>query len=103
VVATIGFLRGAAYRRGITAITCPVLLLHGTRDRLVPLAAARAAARANPSWSLVEFLGVGHVPQLEIPDETAKVIVEWLGSSGRAAAESATHAPPPAAPAPAAP
>jgi pimeloyl-ACP methyl ester carboxylesterase len=95
VVATVGFLRGAAYRRGIRSITCPVLLLHGTRDRLVPIAAARAAARANPSWSLIEFLEVGHVPQLEAPGETAKVIVDWLGSTGRAAAESATHGPPP--------
>jgi pimeloyl-ACP methyl ester carboxylesterase len=93
VVATVGFLRGAAYRRGIRTIACPVLLLHGTRDRLVPIAAARAAARANPSWSLVEFLEAGHVPQLEIPEETARVIVDWLGSAGRGAAESATHAP----------
>jgi pimeloyl-ACP methyl ester carboxylesterase len=91
VVATLGF-RGKAYRRGIRSITCPVLLLHGERDRLVPVAAARAAARANPSWSLVVLPGVGHVPQLEAPQDSARVITEWLGSAGRAAADSATPA-----------
>lgn len=94
VVTTIGYGRGQRYRRRIRSITCPVLLLHGARDRLVPVAAARAAARANPSWSLVVLPGVGHVPQLEIPRETTRVIREWLGSAGRRAAESATPAPP---------
>jgi pimeloyl-ACP methyl ester carboxylesterase len=90
VVATVGYAGGQAYRRGIRSVTCPVLLVHGTRDRLVPLAAARAAARANPSWSLVEMLDVGHVPQLEAPGPTALAITDWLGSAGRRAAESAT-------------
>ena len=90
VVATIGYGRGRAYRRGIRTITCPVLLVHGDRDRLVPIAVARAAARANPSWSLAWLTGVGHVPHLEAPRETAGVITAWLGSAGRRAAESAT-------------
>ena len=89
VVATLGF-RGRAYRRGIGAITCPVLLLHGERDRVVPVAAARAIARANPSWTLVVLPGAGHVPQLEAADESAGVITEWLDAAGHPAVESAT-------------
>ena len=65
-------------------------MVHGDRDRLVPLAAARAAVRANPSWSLVVLAGVGHVPQLEVPQHTARVISDWLGAAGRRAAEAAT-------------
>ncbi len=77
-----GDLLGGAYRRAIGSITCPVLLLHGTHDRLVPIAVARAAARANPAWTMIEMPGVGHVPQLEAPDDTASVIIGWLGTAG---------------------
>jgi pimeloyl-ACP methyl ester carboxylesterase len=94
VVATAG--RSQAYRHGIRSISCPVLVVHGDRDRLVPLAAARAAVRANPSWSMVVLPGVGHVPQLEVPQDTARVITDWLGSAGR----HAVHAAAPVAPAP---
>ena len=81
VLATAGYVSGRAYRRGIRSITCPVLLLHGERDRLVPVGAARAAARANPSWSLVVLPDVGHVPQLEAARDSAAAISEWLGSA----------------------
>jgi pimeloyl-ACP methyl ester carboxylesterase len=87
VIATLGYFHGKAYRRGIRSITCPVLLLHGERDRVVPVAAARAVTRVNPSWSLVVLPGVGHVPQLEAAHESARVITEWLGSAGRQAAD----------------
>jgi len=66
-----------------------VLLIHGTEDRLVPVAAARAAARANSAWVVREFPGVGHVPQLEVPRQTADVILAWLGSAGQSAARTA--------------
>lgn len=98
-----GDLLGGAYRRAIGSITCPVLLLHGTRDRLVPIAVARAAARANPAWTMIEIPGVGHVPQLEAPDDTATAIIGWLGGTGQAAAHAAGPSPGPPGPAPAGP
>lgn len=76
---------GGRYRRVMRSVTCPVLLLHGARDRLVPVAAARAAARAHPAWSVVVLGGVGHVPQLEVPGQSARLIADWLASSGLAA------------------
>ncbi len=81
VIATAGF-GGHAYRQGIAALRCPVLLLHGEHDRLVPVSAARAAARAHPSWSVVVLPDVGHIPQLEAPRECAAVILGWLDSAG---------------------
>jgi pimeloyl-ACP methyl ester carboxylesterase len=71
------------------SIQSPVLLLHGDRDSLVPLSAARAAADANPSWQFYVAEGVGHVPQLEVPEWTADRILGWLAEhpeSVRAAA-----------------
>lgn len=95
VVATIGYPMRRAYQRQIRSVGCPVLLIHGTRDRLVPVAAARAAARTaargGRPWTVREFPDVGHVPQLEAPQETVAAITEWLGSGGRAAAAAASH------------
>jgi pimeloyl-ACP methyl ester carboxylesterase len=88
VIATAGP-GGHAYRHGIAGLRCPVLLIHGERDRLVPVSAARSAARAHPSWSLVELPGVGHVPQLETPRECADAILSWLDSAGWSAAQAA--------------
>jgi pimeloyl-ACP methyl ester carboxylesterase len=81
--------RFAAMLHGIRV---PVLLLHGDRDRLVPIGAARAAAAANPSWRLEVAQGVGHVPQLEVPEWTVGHILEWLRSDGAAAADLARGA-----------
>jgi pimeloyl-ACP methyl ester carboxylesterase len=89
VVATAG--RGQAYRQAVQSVRCPVLLLHGAADRLVPVSVARAAARAHPAWSLVVLPDTGHVPQLEAPRECAAAIIGWLGSAGRGAAESASR------------
>jgi pimeloyl-ACP methyl ester carboxylesterase len=91
-----GDLLGGAYRRAIGSITCPVLLLHGTRDRLVPITVGRAAARAHPAWTMIEMPGVGHVPQLEAPDDTAGAITGWLRNAGQPATQAASPAPRPA-------
>jgi pimeloyl-ACP methyl ester carboxylesterase len=89
VVATVGCPGRRAYQRRIHSVACPVLLIHGTGDRLVPVTAARAAARQNPGWTLAEITGVGHVPQLEAPLSTARAITGWLRAAGRSAAEAA--------------
>jgi pimeloyl-ACP methyl ester carboxylesterase len=83
VVRLAGHRRGSTYRAILDAVGCPVLLLQGDRDRLVPVAVARAAARAHPSWALEVLPGIGHVPQLEAPEETARLITGWLGGDGR--------------------
>ena len=79
VVQLAGHRRGSTYRAILGKVGCPVLLLQGDRDRLVPVAVARAAARAHPSWTLEVLPGIGHVPQLEVPEETARLVTAWLG------------------------
>lgn len=85
---------GGRYASMQRSISVPVLLLHGDRDRLVPVASARAAARANPSWQYEEIAGVGHVPQLEVPDWTAERILRWLADHPAAAATATLARPP---------
>ena len=55
-------------QEAMRAVTVPVLLLQGDRDRLVPLAAAQRAAADHPHWELHVAEGVGHVPMLEAPE-----------------------------------
>jgi pimeloyl-ACP methyl ester carboxylesterase len=82
----------------LSQIMAPVLLLHGDQDRLVPIGAARAAVRANPTWRLEIAEGTGHVPQLEAPQWTAERIIAWLNAEGADAVELArTAGHPPAA------
>jgi pimeloyl-ACP methyl ester carboxylesterase len=64
--------------RAMAAIRVPVLLVQGTQDRLVPVAAAREAAERYPDWRYVELAGVGHVPQLQVPRVVADEILAWL-------------------------
>lgn len=65
-------------RRSMAAISSPVLLIHGAKDRLVPVAAAQQAARHFPSWRLAIADDVGHVPMMEAPEWTATQILDWL-------------------------
>jgi pimeloyl-ACP methyl ester carboxylesterase len=63
------------------SIEVPVLLLHGDRDRLVPLTSAETAARTNPGWRFEVAEGIGHVPQLEAPVWTAEHMLDWLADN----------------------
>jgi pimeloyl-ACP methyl ester carboxylesterase len=72
--------RRKSYLAAMASITVPVLLLHGEKDRLVPIGASRAAAAAHPSWRFRVAPDAGHVPQLEVPEWTAGHILDWLAS-----------------------
>ncbi|NMH95771.1 alpha/beta hydrolase [Pseudonocardia sp. K10HN5] len=78
------------------AVPAPVLLVHGDRDRLVPVAAARRAAARNPHWRTEVLPGVGHVPQLQVPGRTAELVLDWLEREGAAAGRRAAQARQPA-------
>ena len=66
------------YRRAMADIRVPVLLVHGTDDRLVSVANARDVSRRHPDWRYLELIGVGHVPQLQVPDRLAGAVLGWL-------------------------
>jgi pimeloyl-ACP methyl ester carboxylesterase len=70
----------SSFEAAMKAIRVPVLLLHGEKDRLVPIGASRAAAADNPSWRFEVVADVGHVAQLEVPEWTAGRILDWLAS-----------------------
>jgi pimeloyl-ACP methyl ester carboxylesterase len=70
--------RRRRYAAMLHELRMPVLLIHGDRDRLVSIRAARQVAAANPSWRFEVATGVGHVPMLEAPAWTAGRLLDWL-------------------------
>jgi pimeloyl-ACP methyl ester carboxylesterase len=78
--------RRRTYLATMRSIQVPVLLLHGDKDRLVPIGASRAVAAANPSWRFEVAPDVGHVPQLEVPQWSADHILDWLATEAKAVA-----------------
>ena len=67
------------YWEMMASVRVPVLLLGGEADRLAPVAAMRQAAARNPGWDTVMLPGVGHTPQLEVPDAVTGKLADWLG------------------------
>jgi pimeloyl-ACP methyl ester carboxylesterase len=59
-------------------IACPVRVVWGSDDRLLPWpASARRLREALPQADWVLLDGVGHAPQLDRPLETAELILGW--------------------------
>ncbi len=70
--------RGELARQILDAVKCPVLVIHGYEDRLVPVAFARAAIERNDHWTVRLLPRVGHVPMIEDPDRWLAAVEEWL-------------------------
>jgi len=62
-------------------IDCPVRIVWGTADRILewPRAAARYRDGCLPHTDWVELEGIGHCPQLDVPLETAELILGFSG------------------------
>jgi pimeloyl-ACP methyl ester carboxylesterase len=63
-------------------ITCPVRVVWGTDDRLLPWPSAAARFRDDwlPHADWVELDGIGHCPQLDVPLEAAQLILGFTTS-----------------------
>jgi pimeloyl-ACP methyl ester carboxylesterase len=55
-------------------IRCPALVIHGEQDRIIDKRTAEDLHRALPRAELIVMRGVGHVPQLEAPRATARLV-----------------------------
>lgn len=64
-------------QRAMGGVRCPVFVLHGRRDRLVPAAYAEAALRQHPAWRGRIFPDLGHVPQMEAPGRWLAEVADW--------------------------
>jgi pimeloyl-ACP methyl ester carboxylesterase len=74
----------SAHRNGwpldVERVTCPVRIVWGSEDRLLPWPTAAERYRAalpNADWVVLD--GVGHSPQLDVPLEAAQLILGFIG------------------------
>jgi pimeloyl-[acyl-carrier protein] methyl ester esterase len=79
-------LRTTDLRERFAEIACPVLLLQGERDSLVPPVAGRQAARLIADARLRLIEGAGHAPFISRPRQVAAFLEEFLqpAADGRA-------------------
>jgi pimeloyl-ACP methyl ester carboxylesterase len=77
----IEYAASASWELDAARIECPVRLVWGTEDRLLPWPSAAARFRREwlPQADWVELEGVGHCPQLDVPVEAAQLILGFTG------------------------
>jgi pimeloyl-ACP methyl ester carboxylesterase len=69
-----------AYAHQVHRVQAPTLLIHGDRDRLVPVGCARAVAALRPDWTYHELADTGHTPMLQSPDDFAARVAAFAGA-----------------------
>lgn len=72
-----------AGRRVMSNVRCPVLVIHGRKDRFVPVGYAEIALVTYPSWRGRLLAGVGHVPQMETPARWLTEVADWYAAALR--------------------
>ena len=73
----IEFASREGYHLDADRITCPVRVVWGTEDRVLPWPSSAVRYREDwlPHADWVELDGIGHGPQLDVPLETAQLIL----------------------------
>jgi non-heme chloroperoxidase len=68
------------FRGDLSAFTVPTLIIHGTDDATVPIdASGRAAARAIPNATLIEYEDAPHGLQVTHKDRLGRDLIEFVG------------------------
>jgi pimeloyl-ACP methyl ester carboxylesterase len=66
---------------GLGEIACPVLILWGTRDLLLPVRQGPRFAQRIPGARLVELPGLGHVPMADDAELVARAVLDFTSDS----------------------
>ena len=66
---------------GLERITCPVTVLWGTRDLILPVTGAARVHERLPAARVERLAGLGHVPMLDDPAMVASALLEATGGS----------------------
>jgi aminoacrylate hydrolase len=66
------------YTEKLRAVTCPSLIVAGDNDYFIPASFSKKIAAAIPGARYVEVKGGGHIPFIEKPQETARLVIDFL-------------------------
>jgi pimeloyl-ACP methyl ester carboxylesterase len=72
--------QGPSTKELLSTIRVPTLILWGERDPLIEPAAANKFAAAIPGAKMITYPNVGHLPQLEIPQQSAADVAAFLNA-----------------------
>lgn len=70
---------GRALRDAIDVIVAPALVIWGDRDQLVGRPVIDHLRQRRPDWRIEILPGVGHVAQIEVPDDYLELVGSWRG------------------------
>lgn len=73
---------GISFQDRLAEVAVPTLVIHGSDDRIIPLAGGQALAAGIPNSKLVVIEGSGHVPTLTFPVQVADAINTFFASRG---------------------
>ncbi len=59
-------------------LATPALILWGEDDKLIPVSSAAWFAKRFPDNRTHIYKGIGHIPMQELPDESARDVMEWM-------------------------
>jgi pimeloyl-ACP methyl ester carboxylesterase len=87
----IDYAEGRAWNLDAERISCPVRIVWGTADEVLPWPSSAERYRHEwlPHADWIELDGVGHCPQLDVPCETAALILDFTSRARWASTERA--------------
>ncbi len=71
---------GEGVPEDLERISVPTLVVHGERDQVIDVSTARALAERIPGAELLVLAGVGHIPQVEVPRDTARAVLDFVSA-----------------------
>ncbi|MFU7527840.1 alpha/beta fold hydrolase [Qipengyuania sp. ASV99] len=71
----------------VASIDVPTLILWGAEDRLIPVSAGEWLDRHIANSTMINYPGIGHLPQEEAPEATIADVREWLVSQQKEPAD----------------
>lgn len=80
LVQTLDILGGADLRDEAAALSCPVMVVLGEDDLLVPSGVGEDMVRLNPNWRIEILPAAGHVPFLSHPTVFASLLESFVQS-----------------------